>query len=81
MSNDIDKEGLVISSLLAGAAVYFGLSKKGSSLEDLARVAVGRVIDDQCQQKTRPAELPEHSTKSMNQTFKRVKKKNFRRKK
>jgi hypothetical protein len=49
MSKRIDKEGLVISSLLAGAAVYFGLSKKGNSLEDLARVAVNRVIDDQSQ--------------------------------
>lgn len=56
MSKRIDKEGLVISSLLAGAAVYFGLSKKGSSLEDLARVAVGRVIDDQSQRRAEAAD-------------------------
>jgi hypothetical protein len=47
MNSKIDKEGLIVSSLLAGAAIYFGLSKKGGQLEDLARTAVGRVIDDQ----------------------------------
>ena len=37
----------VIPTLLAGAAVYFGLVKKGASLGDLAKEAVNRVISDQ----------------------------------
>jgi hypothetical protein len=49
MSN-INKEGLVVSSILAGAAVYFGLTSKGNQLEDLAREAVSRVINDQVKQ-------------------------------
>ena len=48
--SSINKEGLVVSSILAGAAVYFGLTSKGNQLEDLAREAVSRVINDQVKQ-------------------------------
>jgi hypothetical protein len=48
--SSINKDGLVVSSILAGAAVYFGLTSKGNQLEDLAREAVSRVINDQVQQ-------------------------------
>jgi hypothetical protein len=47
MRRQQDNEGMIVSSLLAGAAIYFGLSKKGKQIEDLARIAVNRVIDDQ----------------------------------
>lgn len=45
-----NSEGLLVSSLLAGAAVYFGLTSRGNALGDLAKEAVNRVINDQVQQ-------------------------------
>jgi hypothetical protein len=77
MSNKPDKEGLIVSSLLAGAAIYFGLSKKGSRLEDLARAAVGRVIDDQINEPREALGYPtqqalvENSSHSKKQRIKR----------
>ena len=41
------KSSSIIPTLLAGAAVYFGLNQKGSDLGDLAKEAVSRVVDDQ----------------------------------
>jgi len=42
---------LVIPALLAAAAAYFSFEKKGTAIGDLAKEAVGRVINDQTNKK------------------------------
>jgi len=46
MSKD-ENGSYVIPTLLAGAALYFGLNKKSNALADLAHAAVERTIRDQ----------------------------------
>ena len=41
----------IIPALLVGAAAYFGLTNNGSSVADLTREAVGRLIDTEDKQK------------------------------
>ena len=55
MSND-ENGSYVIPTLLAGAALYFGLNKKSNMLADLAQAAVGRTIEDQAP-RNRPKQL------------------------
>lgn len=42
-----NKGSAIIPSLLAGAALYFGLSKNSGELADIAKEALSRVVDDQ----------------------------------
>ena len=42
-----NKKNPIVSSLLAGAAMYFGLTGDSDQLGDLTKTAVSRVIDDQ----------------------------------
>jgi len=41
----------IIPALLTGAAVYFGIKRQGNSLADLAKIAVGRVVDQETGQR------------------------------
>jgi len=53
------KTEAIIPTLLAGAAVYFGLSKNSGTLADLAKEAVSRMINDQTsRQKEAKADKP-----------------------
>jgi hypothetical protein len=54
-----NKYAAVLPSLLAGAAIYFGLSKKSTAIGDLTKEALNRVVDDQMtKQKQHHTSLP-----------------------
>ena len=42
-----NKKNPIVSSLLAGAAIYFGLTGDQEQLGDITKTAVSRVVDDQ----------------------------------
>jgi hypothetical protein len=44
---DENKNNAIIPGLLAGAAIYFGLTNNAGRLADLAQSAMSRVISDQ----------------------------------
>jgi hypothetical protein len=46
------KENAIIPTLLAGAAVYFGMTRNSSKLGDVTKMAVSRLVDDQVSRNT-----------------------------
>jgi len=59
--SDENKNNSIISGLLAGAAIYFGLKNNADRLGDLAQTAVSRVISDQMPKNSSNQHNPNHN--------------------
>jgi hypothetical protein len=57
MGNDF-KENTIIPTLLAGAAVYFGLTRNSDKLGDVTKTVVSRLVDDQVSRNGKKRTLP-----------------------
>lgn len=75
MGNDF-KENAIIPTLLAGAAVYFGLTRNSDKLGDVTKTAVSRLVDDQVSRNGKKRSLPsgkqQHVKKSKNFRSKKI---------
>lgn len=56
----------IIPALLAGAAVYFGITQQGSALADLAKTAVGRMVDHETPKSQRVHPAPKAKQRRKN---------------
>lgn len=75
MGNDF-KENTIIPTLLAGAAVYFGLTRNSDKLGDVTKTVVSRLVDDQVSRNGKKRSLPtnkqQHVKKNKNCRSKKI---------
>jgi hypothetical protein len=60
----------VIPAILAGSALYYALMGKGEDIGDLAKTAMGRVVDDEVKARRKPTPAKNPNKRPRGRKFK-----------